>query len=92
MENQPTVFRTSDTALAAYLKYCEIELHGIEFDDGRGVFIFSPPLPGMIDRFRNGEAMANIRPWFYVYKDMLRLLGEERRKQEKKETCASLSE
>lgn len=78
------LFRTSDTSLAAYLKYQEITLHDIIFEDGRGVFVFSIPLPGMVDRFRNGEAMVLCRPWFMVYKDLLRELHEAERGHQRK--------
>lgn len=90
MEDQTHAFRTTDSSLAAYLRLQEITLHGIEFVDGqRGVFVFSPPLPGMVERFRSGAAMGSLRTYIAMYRDTLRLIHEERDKQ--KEAICSLT-
>ena len=76
--NEP--FRTSDTALAAYLVSSGIGTPSIEFTNGtRAFFIFArqnPKINKCIDDFDAAQAKGNIVLFFNAYQTLLRRIKE----------------
>lgn len=62
-------YTTSNTALAAYLHYNNLKLLSIEFQDGRGFFVFeaSGELDSLIEHFESGKAPEHVYYLSYRY-------------------------
>ena len=73
-------FRTSDTALAAYLISEGIDTPSIEFTNGtRAFFIFTrqnPQIDKHISDFDSARAIGNIVLFFNAYQNLLRRIKE----------------
>ena len=72
-------FRTSDTALAAYLVSEGLGTPDIEFDGSRAFFTFSKEAPKInkaISDFDTARAKGNIVLFFNAYQTLLRRIRE----------------
>lgn len=73
------VFRTSDTALAAYLVSAGFTTPEIDFNGNKAYFIFSPKnndLEKSISEFDTARAEGNIVLFFNAYQSLLRRIRE----------------
>jgi hypothetical protein len=67
-------YKTSDLPLAAYLVLHKIKLKEMQGKEGdrRRYFVFekTDELEFLVERYMNGEAVGNIKDYFYVLKDL----------------------
>lgn len=79
--NQPdSDFRTSDTALAAYLASEGFGSPNIEYNGSRAYFLFSrenPKIEDYISAFDTARATGNIVLFFNAYQTLLRRIKEK---------------
>lgn len=80
MPKNDTPFRTSDTALAAYLISAGYGTPELDFNNGsQAFFIFSkdnPQIDDAIAKFDSQQAEGNITRFFQAYQTLLRRIRE----------------
>ena len=78
LDNQDK-YKTSDTALAAYLITEGFGIPDIEYNGSRAFFIFSkenPQLEKYINDWDTARAITNAALFFYAYQNLLRRIKE----------------
>jgi len=81
MQTSEDIYRTSDTALAAYLISEGYDFPAIEYENGyRAFFVFQNPktdIDKIISNFDTARAKGNIVLFFNAYQNLLRRIKEK---------------